>query len=243
GPAPFHEHRVPERMDQPRPVEGLPRMDRGRSVRRGQPRRAALPRPVRSGLRAAPAVLCPRREPGHRHRAPACLRRCASAEPPGGQGGPRAGEDGSGRDRGTRNQDLLREVDPSSLDGRRLPRGPAARSGRHHLAPRRTIRRGLTMATAQTFPSKAAAPKRSLVAVLPVAVVVLGAVAYNARQGAVSPRIANPAVTGVPRPVDFLPAPIDWLALHQVGTVVMMAILVAACVRAWRRQPGHPYVL
>jgi hypothetical protein len=87
--------------------------------------------------------------------------------------------------------------------------------------------------------------KRSLApaAWLVLAVAAIGFVAYHARMGAVSPRIANPAVTGVPRPVEFLRGPIDWLVIHQVGTVIMMSVLVVACVRAWRRQPGHPYVL
>jgi hypothetical protein len=76
-----------------------------------------------------------------------------------------------------------------------------------------------------------------------LAVGLLGAVAYHARKGAVSPRIANPEVVGVPRPVEFLFGWDGWLALHQIGTVVMMLVLVAACVRVWRRQPGHPYVL
>jgi hypothetical protein len=104
------------------------------------------------------------------------------------------------------------------------------------------------MSTEQTFPAAArpaAAPKRSLLTALWFVVVValLGAIAYHARMGAVSPRIASPEVTGVPRPVEFLFGWSGWLALHQIGTVVMMSILVAACVRAWRRQPGHPYVL
>jgi hypothetical protein len=101
--------------------------------------------------------------------------------------------------------------------------------------------------TTQTLPSTSRptdTPKRSIAAA--AWLLVLGAlafVAWHARMGAVSPRIANPEVTGVPRPVDFLHGPIDWLAIHQVGTVIMMSILVVACVRAWRRQPGHPYVL
>ncbi|HTY16686.1 MAG TPA: spirocyclase AveC family protein [Myxococcota bacterium] len=97
--------------------------------------------------------------------------------------------------------------------------------------------------TVQTIPSEA--PKRSLAAAawIVLAVAVIGFVAHHARMGAVSPRIANPEVTGVPRPVEFLRAPVDWLTIHQVGTVIMMSILVVACVRAWRRQPGHPYVL
>ena len=61
--------------------------------------------------------------------------------------------------------------------------------------------------------------------------------------GAVSPRIANPEVTGVPRPVEFLFGWPHWLVLHQVGTVVMMLALVAAFAWAWRRHPAHPYLL
>jgi hypothetical protein len=76
-----------------------------------------------------------------------------------------------------------------------------------------------------------------------VGLTLLGLVAYNARVGAVSPRIANPEVTGVPRPVGFLFGWRHWLVLHQVGTVVMMLFLVRACVRKWLREPGHPYVL
>jgi hypothetical protein len=76
-----------------------------------------------------------------------------------------------------------------------------------------------------------------------LAVTVIGLIAWFARMGAVSPRIANPEVAGVPRPVEFLFGWPHWLVLHQVGTVVMMLALVVACVRAWRRQPGHPYVL
>src|SRR4030095_16704137 len=34
-----------------------------------------------------------------------------------------------------------------------------------------------------------------------------------------------------------------WLALHQVGTVVMMLSLAAVWVGAWRRRPAHPYLL
>jgi hypothetical protein len=75
---------------------------------------------------------------------------------------------------------------------------------------------------------------------------VLGLIAYHARTGAVSPRIANPEATGVPpRPVAFLLGwtDADWLVLHQAGTVVMMLLLAAVCVRKWLREPGHPYLL
>src|SRR4051812_48271863 len=72
----------------------------------------------------------------------------------------------------------------------------------------------------------------------------LGLIAYHARMGAVSARIANPEVTGVPRPVEFLFGWGDrWLVVHEWGTVVMMVVILVACVRAWRRQPGHPFVL
>jgi hypothetical protein len=88
-------------------------------------------------------------------------------------------------------------------------------------------------------------PKRSPAAVLSIAVLtaVLGVIAYHARTGAVSSRIANPEVTGVPRPVEFLFGWDHWLVLHQVGTVVMMLLLVAVFVWAWRRRPAHPYLL
>src|SRR5262245_1816113 len=76
-----------------------------------------------------------------------------------------------------------------------------------------------------------------------IAIIVLGVIAYNARMGAVSPRIANPEVTGVPRPVEFLFGWPHWLVLHQVGTVVMMLTLIALFVWAWRRHPAHPYLL
>ena len=104
------------------------------------------------------------------------------------------------------------------------------------------------MTTERTQPSigiPAAAPKRSPVAavLIAVAIAVLGVIAYYARTGAVSPRIASPGVTGVPRPVEFLFGWTGWLTLHQVGTVIMMLMLVAVWVWAWRRHPAHPYLL
>jgi cbb3-type cytochrome oxidase subunit 3 len=98
--------------------------------------------------------------------------------------------------------------------------------------------------TQPSIGSPAAASNRSLAAAVWIAVVaVLGVIAYNARTGAVSPRIANPNVTGIPRPVEFLFGWPHWLVLHQVGTVVMMLTLIAVCVWAWRRHPAHPYLL
>jgi len=104
------------------------------------------------------------------------------------------------------------------------------------------------MASEQTFPSSvnpAAAPRRLLTTAVWLAVVVgvLGAIAYHARMGAVSPRIANPEVTGVPRPVEFRWGNDFPIQEMQWGTVGMMALLVAVCARAWRRHPGHPNVL
>lgn len=84
-------------------------------------------------------------------------------------------------------------------------------------------------------------PQGAVWIVLSLAVV--GFVAWHARTGAVSPRIANPAVTGAPRPVEFLFGWPHWLVLHQVGTVVMMLALVAVFAWAWRRRPAHPYLL
>lgn len=68
-------------------------------------------------------------------------------------------------------------------------------------------------------------------------------IVVNARIGAVADRIANPAVEGAPRPVEPLWGFDHWLALHQVGTVLMMATLIVACVVGWRRHPGHPVLL
>jgi hypothetical protein len=76
-----------------------------------------------------------------------------------------------------------------------------------------------------------------------LALVVLGAIAYHARMGAVSPRIANPEVAGVPRPVGFRYGTDFPIHEMQWGTLGMMLILIAVCVRAWIRRPGHPYVL
>jgi hypothetical protein len=93
--------------------------------------------------------------------------------------------------------------------------------------------------------SAAAVPKRSWLSAARVLVVlaILAAIAYHARMGAVSPRIANPEVTGVPRPVNFAFG--NDFPIHEMqwGTVGMMILIIALCVRAWRRRPGHPYVL
>jgi Spirocyclase AveC-like len=104
------------------------------------------------------------------------------------------------------------------------------------------------MTTEQTFPSTttpADTRKRSWMTAVWIVVVVavLGAIAYNARTGAVSPRIANAEVTGAPRPVDFRYGTDFPIQEMQWGTLGMMLILVAVCVGAWIRRPGHPFVL
>jgi hypothetical protein len=76
-----------------------------------------------------------------------------------------------------------------------------------------------------------------------VVVAVLGAIAYHARTGAVSPRIANPEVTGAPRPVEFRYGNDFPVQDMQWGCLGMMILIIAVCAWAWRRRPGHPYVL
>ncbi len=92
---------------------------------------------------------------------------------------------------------------------------------------------------------RAPAPWRTVsVAVLALAALAaVIAVAVAARRGAVADRIANPDVTGAPRPVEPLWGRSDWLTLHQVGTVVMMIVLVTVVVVMWRRHPRHPILL
>jgi uncharacterized protein DUF5135 len=68
-------------------------------------------------------------------------------------------------------------------------------------------------------------------------------VAVNSRSGAVAERIANPAVTGAPRPVEPLFGFDHWITLHQVGTILMMITLVTVVVVGWVRHPGHPVLL
>ncbi len=88
--------------------------------------------------------------------------------------------------------------------------------------------------------------KRGRTAAVIAIVLVVGAVAVvavNASSGAGTGRIANPDVSGAPRPVEPLFGFSHWLALHQIGTVVMMITLIVAVVVFWRRRPGHPVLL
>ena len=59
------------------------------------------------------------------------------------------GEDDPGRRRRARHLPLVRQVDPSRVDGRRLPGRPPARSRRRQLAPRRTLRRSVMARTVE----------------------------------------------------------------------------------------------
>lgn len=68
-------------------------------------------------------------------------------------------------------------------------------------------------------------------------------VAVQARRGAVADRIANPDVSGAPRPVEPLWGLSSWLTIHQLGTVVMAVVLVVVFVVMWRRHPRHPILL
>jgi hypothetical protein len=76
-----------------------------------------------------------------------------------------------------------------------------------------------------------------------ICLAIIGLIAHFACTGAVSPRIANPEVTGVPRPVEFLLGYSNWVRLEEWGTVIMMVSLFLFCASVWRRNPGHPYVL
>ncbi len=76
-----------------------------------------------------------------------------------------------------------------------------------------------------------------------ICLALIGVIAWFARTGAVSPRIANAAVSGAPRPVEYLLGWTHWFQFNQIMTVVMMLALTIACMRAWQRRPGHPYVL
>jgi hypothetical protein len=73
-------------------------------------------------------------------------------------------------------------------------------------------------------------------------VLTIAAVAWNARDYP-DARVGNPEVTGIPRPVRPLLGFRHWLAVEQVGTLIVMLIVVAVCVWGWRRYGPHPYIL
>src|ERR1700757_3131173 len=105
------------------------------------------------------------------------------------------------------------------------------------------------MTTGQTAPSTVSPPpepkKGSWTGAvwIAVAVLLLALIAYNARTGAMSPRIRNEHVVGAPRPVEPLFGYHHWLGLLQIFTVVTMVIIIAVYVVAWRRHPRYPVLL
>ena len=140
GPAAVHEHRVPERVDQPDHVERVHGMDGRRPVRRGQPVGQTFLDKYEAKYGRRPRVLRAGGEPRRREFAAARVHRRASAEPARCQGGARAGEDAARRGRCARHPGVVRKLDPPRMDGRRLSRGPQARCRRRELPSRRPLR-------------------------------------------------------------------------------------------------------
>jgi Spirocyclase AveC-like len=103
----------------------------------------------------------------------------------------------------------------------------------------------LTRPAPETARPDRSTPGRTAAVVILVAagIAALTAVAVHARRGAVADRIRNAEVDGAPRPVEPLWGRTDWITLHQIGTVVMMAVLVTVVVVMWRRHPRHPVLL
>src|SRR5262245_31700719 len=71
----------------------------------------------------------------------------------------------------------------------------------------------------------------------------LAGVVINARTGVGIDRIANPAVEGAPRTVETLFGKVNWVQMHQIGTVVMMTLLIGGFIWGWKRHPKHPILL
>jgi hypothetical protein len=63
------------------------------------------------------------------------------------------------------------------------------------------------------------------------------------RPGEMTARVANPDVTGAPRPVEPLFGDTAWLTKMQLGTIAMMTLVVVLLVVFWRRHPRHPILL
>ena len=108
------------------------------------------------------------------------------------------------------------------------------------------------MATTTTrpidIPPQPPSPKRKppLAAIIPLGIllqVAIIGVFYNIRRGAVAERIANRAVQGAPRPVEFLFGKPDWIVMQEVGLAVMLITLVAIIAVFWQRYPKHPLLL
>jgi hypothetical protein len=69
-------------------------------------------------------------------------------------------------------------------------------------------------------------------------------VSYNLQPpGQMTARVANPDVTGAPRPVTPLFGDSAWLTKMQLGTIATVLVVVVAMVVMWRRYPRHPVLL
>ena len=69
-------------------------------------------------------------------------------------------------------------------------------------------------------------------------------IGYNLqRPGELTARVANPEVTGAPRPVEPLFGDTAWLTKMQLGTISTLLIVTIAIVVFWRRYPKHPVLL
>ena len=64
-------------------------------------------------------------------------------------------------------------------------------------------------------------------------VITIAAVAWNARDYP-DARVGNPEVTGIPRPVRPLLGFHHWLAVEQVGTLIVMIIIVRCAAAAFQ---------
>jgi len=85
-----------------------------------------------------------------------------------------------------------------------------------------------------------------LAAIIPLGIafqVAIIGVFYNIHRGAVAERIANRAVQGAPRPVEFLFGKPDWIVMQEVGLAAMLITLVAIIAVFWQRYPRHPLLL
>ena len=94
--------------------------------------------------------------------------------------------------------------------------------------------------------TRAPRPRPPVWLLLPLGIILqvaLLGVMYNIRRGAVADRIANRAVVGAPRPVEFLFGKSDWIVLQEVGLVLMLMSLVAIAAVFWQRYPRHPVLL
>jgi hypothetical protein len=74
-----------------------------------------------------------------------------------------------------------------------------------------------------------------------VAVTTVGFIAYNARSGVSSPRVANPDVPEASRAA--VAGLRSWAAMVDIGTSILLAACSIAFAIAWKRYPRHPNLL